>query len=278
VEAVAVGSDHTCVAGGFFSRDSVTGGSDTSYTAEFCLYGDDGVEIVSNNAFSAGSRIEMPDTDDFTQGDDNTGVIDALTETSRHLPLIDRVTPIVNSLTNAETTYLPSWVTNGPFYLEEIEDDTALLQNSLYIVEEEVDLGSAALIQNIVIVAGEDITTGSNIELRNVILASEGDVQFGNDTVIGAPDVCTGGQFDVTVLAEGDIGFGTQPRLRGALIAAEGAFDLGLHALDVAASYVEADNAVTFGRIDTVTGCSDRLTSDILSFSGTQYTAWALVR
>ncbi len=276
-ESVAIGVDNSCGGGGLFTTDMIDSGSNNSYDS-FCLYGKYGVKISSDNSFASGSKIEMPNLGDFSQGGSNSGVNSALQKNTHPLPMIATIDPIVNSLSSGSTTYVPSWATNGPVFLSEITDSTKLESNTFYVVGNVADFGSNVTIENIVVVAKKEVKTGSNVTMRNVLFASKDKILFGSNNDFGTTNFCSTGKYSVTLFAKDNIEFGSQSKLRGVLIASRKELKVGSEITEFSASLAQVGGKITFGSAGTISGCSTALTSDYLtSSSGTNYAAWGLV-
>jgi len=278
-EAIAIGTSNNCDSGGFFSRTDVEAHSNNNYTSNFCLYGDNGVKIESNNVFASDVNVEMPDLSTFTQGSNNAGIAEALQQNTRTLPLIDQVNPVVNSLTSGQSTYLPSWVTNGPIYVQKISPGDTLLPNSFYVVAESADLGSSRNVQDVVIASKGVITTGSHVTMKNVLFATDIKVEFGSYNDFGTADFCSTGEFSVTLFAKKKIHIGSYSRLRGFLMATLESLHVESRITEFSASHAEAAGKVILESADTFSGCPTALASNFTTTTGgAGFAQWGLVQ
>ncbi|WP_160115950.1 pilus assembly protein TadG-related protein [Candidatus Halocynthiibacter alkanivorans] len=267
-----------CKSGGFFSAEEVLSGSDNDYTEDFCLYGDDGVKIGSDNTVSPGTTIAMNDLSDFEQGGENGAVEDSLMEAEYDLELPGLVSGIVDDMQNGLLNEMPDFITNGPVYLNEITDVTPLIPNTLYIVEEVADLGSDRVISDIAIVAKKEIKVGSDVTLSNVVFATEDKILFGSDNVIGSLNYCSDGTYNIYLYSGDNIEFGSDNYFRGAQMGARGELKLGSDVAGIKGVHAEATGKIDYGSADTFGSCGGGLASDFGDLEFPVGTQFALVR
>lgn len=267
--AVATQSGRDCRNGGFFSNDIVYSGSDNTYIDGFCLHGQLGVKVGSNNYFEDGTIVSMIDDQDLIQSQGNTGILDALTELDLNLPLPGRIPGIIAAMRNGDLTAMPSWI-NQVQAVDEITADTPIVEGTLYIVENVADFGSNRTIRNIAVVAGKEVKTGSNVVLYNVFLATEDKALFGSNNVIGTADFCESGLYNAYVFAMDNVEFGsgTGQILRGLQMASRKEIKLGSQMAAVEGVYGEADLAFDYGSADAFGGCPGVLNSVVTNGAG----------
>ncbi len=266
----------SCQSGGFYTEGEVISGSNNIYVSNFCLYGEEGVKIGSDNEFGGGTEIGMSDLDDFQEGGNNEGVDNALHETEKDLVLVALVSGIISDMSEPILTGMPDYITNGPVELDEITDSTSLLPNTLYIVDGVVDFGSDANVADIAIVADGEIKVGSNSTLENVVFASNNKILIGSDVVMGVADFCDVGTYGIYLFSEDNIEMGSNNTLQGVQMAAKGDLKLSSDVGILAGVYGEAVGNIEYGSADSFTGCEGGLESlfgGTLSVAGPGYLA-----
>lgn len=263
-----------CTGGGLFAGGRVTSNSNNQYLEGFCQYGRDGVTINANNVFGPGSSIEMlnPQTD-FIQGNNNDGVDEALSMESVDLALgwpqdVDSVladletadTDALETLSNAlGQTITASEVVRLP----SIDKKTVLSNNTLYVVDGSVNLGSSQTLTNVAIVARGDIDLGSNSVLERVIFASHQGVDLGSNNQIGAVDYCAvlSGGFNVHLFAKGDISTNSNNDLYGMRVAGQGDLDMNANFGTIGGFHAEVNGDITINSNIVLSGCAGGLES-----------------
>lgn len=159
-----------CSSGGLFSKSNVYSGSNNTYIDSFCLHGDLGVKIGSNNTFAPGTTISMNDhEEDFEESSDNDIPDGTLGSAIYEFPLLDLIPGLRNDLGSGDHSRLPEFI-KFVERVKEITDSTELVEGTLYIVDEVADFGSNVTINNIAVVAGKEIKTGSNVIMTNSFL------------------------------------------------------------------------------------------------------------
>jgi len=250
-----------CTGGGFFSAREVLSGSDNNYIENFCLYGDDGVKIGSDNEVAAGAIIAMHDFSGFQQGGNNGGVEDALMEAEYDLVLPGLVAGIIADMKSSSITNMPDFITEGPVYLNEITDSTPLSPNTLYIVKKVADLGSNRVISDIAIVAKKEVKVGSDVTLSNVVFATPKKILFGSNNDIGSVNYCGDGAFNIYLFSNSNIEFGSDNYFRGVQMGAKKELKLGSDVAGMEGIHAEAKRNIEYGSADTYGGCDDGLES-----------------
>lgn len=272
--------DDSCEDGGFFSADKIYSGSNNNYLNGFCLYGNKGVKVSSDNSFETGVKVAMSNLSDLEKGGKNKGLSDALIENTYSLVLPSLVSGTIKDMENGTFSGLPSFITFGPVKLDKIEDKTKLQENTLYIVKDVADLGSDKTRKNIAIVAKKEVKVGSNNTLHNVVFATHDKILFGSNNEIGLNTYCNSGEFNSYIFSSSNIEFGSNNTIRGVQMASREEIKLGSELGMVEGVHAEALGAFDYGSADNYSGCAGRLKSSFANpqYNNSAYVSFALIR
>jgi Flp pilus assembly protein TadG len=266
--AMRRGGETVCPTGGFFSANHIESGSNNTYR-DFCLHGELGVKISSDNSFQSRSEVSMRSLSNFLQGGNNTGISQALRQRSMPVPLPGRIPTILSQLRELPNgtvvnrpAVLPSYITRV-VRLNSLSPTTAIQQGTLYIVSGVADFGSNRTLENIAVVSTLETKTGSNVTMRNVFFATDLKLLFGSTNVFGDLGVCSGGAYSIIGLARDNIEFGSQSYYRGMLLGTQRELKLGSETRGILGVRGEATGLITYGSNDTFAGCAAGLTSPL---------------
>jgi Flp pilus assembly protein TadG len=257
--AVVIASGRECARGGFFSARGVETRNAGRYAPGTCLHGQQGVEVGNANRFEEGSIASARSEGRVRGGRNNRGLGEARAGLDLDLPLPERVRGIVRDLSGGRLGGLMGRYRRVE-RIEEIDRRTRLRPGTLYVVEDEVELGSGLRLEDVAIVTREDIEMGSNVRLRNVVLATTGGIEGRSNIRIRSDDACATGYFGSYLFAGDGIEFGSRVVLEGVQIASGGEIEMrnrvtgfGVHA--------EAAGEIELGNRVTLDGCAGGLAS-----------------
>lgn len=254
-----------CSSGGLFSKGVVYSGSNNDYIDFFCLHGDQGVTIQSNNTFQSGTIISMNDhEEDFVESQDNVIPEGTLKSAEYEFPLIKDIPILRRELEKGDLSRLPDFITRVE-PLDEITDSTVLVSGTLYIVDGVADFGSNVTIKNIAVVARKEIKTGSNVTMTNSFFVTNDKILFGSTNEFGSSDFCDTEKYSIQAYSGDNIEFGSQSLFQGMQLAAGGEIKLGSELRGIMGLYGQSAGNVDYGSADEYGGCPNGLSSQIES-------------
>ena len=236
--AVNSGAVDDCKKNGFVANGKVYTGSENVFKDGFCVHGEKGVKVGSQNEFHDGVEISMPhfdneDGEGLDEGSDNNntppdGLIDALSE--RKLIPEDALNAdsIMDDIKNGNFANfgaeLPDYLSGDIQNISEWPPDN-LVDGTLYVVSGVVDFGSDADVQNIGIVGLDEVKVGSNSTVKNALLVSFKTLDLGSNIFVGDNDFCDTHDGEVFLGSKELVKAGSNLDMIGAQIIAGGSVD-----------------------------------------------------
>ena len=260
--AVAEADSNNCFENGFVAGGKIWSGSQNQYINDFCLHGEDGVEIGSQNIIEDGVVISMPNLRDFVQGSDNGDSDDFLSQANNPPSLPQQIDTLIDGL---EDGSIDPQLTDFETF-DSIEEVSSVSISDLrtrgkyYIVNDVVDFGSSNTFEDLVVISDEEIKVGSGVTLINVLLASRDKVTFGSENTFGAANFCTNNRRDgVRIFSSYDdtdaVKFGSQSNFYGVQIAGTGEVNLGSELGSVTGLGVQAGKDIHYGSQEIYGAC-----------------------
>lgn len=203
--------------------------SNNHFVDNYCIHGEQGVRVSSNNAFDAGVQVTMYDLGDFEMPgsgfETNTGLQPALGENFIQPVLANKADAIVADL------YDPAYVEQPDFIDANSSvnvipkndfDGTQLLANQVNMVvcsgNQQITINNDLTISNVVLVTNCRINIGTNTILTNSVLATSNpngnSVMGGQDMQLGADDNCAAGGGS-KIISSGGIHFASGSKIYG---------------------------------------------------------------
>lgn len=199
-----------CYTDGLVARGYVDASSNNAYYNNFCIHGQQGVNMQNGSYFQLGTSVSMPDlsmleipTDGLTS---NPGLDDALREGSLDPRMVDHVSGIMDNLLDPRSPLQPIYIDET---LPVIEVDcnfdfaTAETKRIYHVLCEDnkqVQIPGGTLTHKVVIIAESQIKIPANAQLQDVVLASRADIKndganihFSSGAELGRPDDCQPG-------------------------------------------------------------------------------------
>ncbi len=270
------GEDLSCYEDGMIAGGWVDIQSNNSFINDYCIYGNDGVRVQSDNYFETGVVVGYgPDGVLDEQGSMNNGLAEASQHNDTEIypakaqqidemisDLVSGTYPPFVAFGDAGTIYdstLPAFpIPHTTYIISGTATITADLSN-LVIIANKIDVGSGVILTDMVLVATDssspgsfNINLGSEFDIDRIVLASYNGIEFGSWGIMGG-GLCDGAnEKTVQVLAKENIEIASNTTISNAEI---------LAGIDV---NLQSNNAVNLtGNGATIQAINDiRLASD----------------
>lgn len=258
--AMAVRIVRLCGGSGFFSEQRLTVTNTNHFRNGFCLHGETGVTLSNNTVFETGTTVSMLDMGTFVEGNNSVGSREALIEYSHVFTVPDDVGPTIQAMRNGDLSVLPPFITRGPVFVNQINQNQNLVPGTLYVVRGNARLGSNRTLTDVAIVATGTIEVTSNTFIDRVVFASEGGISFNSNNWIGtqlgdAADICAAGTYSSYMFSMGNISMNSASTLRGVLMGARGHITLGNNNGFIDGVTAEALGVIEYGNANRSWGC-----------------------
>lgn len=258
--AMAVRIVRLCAGTGFFSAQRLIASNTNHYRNGFCLHGEAGVTIGNNTVFEPGTTVSTLDRRNFVEGLNSVGTPEALVEYSHSFTVPNEVWPTIQAMRAGDLSALPPFITRGPVFLGQINQNTNLVPGTLYVVNNNVRLGSNRTLTDVAIVAGGTIELISGTIIDRVVFASEGGISFNSNNWIGtqlgdAADICAAGTYSSYMFSMGNITMNSNSTIRGVLMGARGDIRLGNNNGFIDGVTAEALGRIEYGNANRSWGC-----------------------
>lgn len=258
--AMAVRIVRLCGGSGFFAAQRLTVTNTNHFRNGFCLHGEPGVTLNNNTVFEIGTTVSMLDRATFVEGNNSVGTQEALIDYSHTFTVPDDVWPTIQAMRDGDLSVLPSFITRGPVFVNQINANQNLVPGTLYVVRGNARLGSNRTLTDVAIVAAGTIEVISNTYMDRVVFASEGGISFNSNNWIGtqlgdAEDICAAGTYSSYMLSMGNITMNSASTLRGVLMGAQGDIMLGNNNGFIDGVTAEALGRIEYGNANRSWGC-----------------------
>ncbi len=258
------GGEDNCYTNGIVAGRQVLSGSTLKLFDAFCVHGEEGVKVGSQNTFQNGTEISMPDLALLDAGSDNIGLDDSLYERSMLPDVAYQVGELIADL-KTDLTYLPDYIytvsTSLPSNAGDGFGTPWGVEGTAYIINETVSINSGRTLNNVVIIAEDVLSIGSDFTITNAILAANntggtvGRVQLGSYGTIGSSEYCLSGLGTVEVLAIENVLVGSNTDIFGGQFIAGVDADLGSDLISTTGLGIQAVRDVKLGSQLEFTGC-----------------------
>lgn len=165
----------TCLKEGFVAEDMVDIQSNNIFRNGFCIHSNNYVSLNSNNYFEPGTVVSMPDLDDIELPNSgyktNTGLKDALREGSWNIRIVERIDDIITGLQNADSRYLPDYITNT-------------VPLTLSVTNIGATTMTAGRMYTRTCTGNQSLTVSNNVILRNIVLITNCAIRFNSGSAI----------------------------------------------------------------------------------------------
>ncbi len=268
--AVNAGPSENCLYSGLIANGKVLSGSSNIFSAGFCIHGEDGVKVGSQNEFHPGVEVSMPDLSDLEEGSNNNGTPpNGLDNALVQRPLIPvaalNINSTINDMKNGNFLQWPDYLNGITQYVEDLPGDPQ--PGTLYIVENVVDFGSHADVQNFGVVGLEEVKVGSNSTIKNALLVSFKTLDIGSNVLVGDSDFCNSHDGEVFLASPELVKTGSNVSMIGAQILTGALGDFGSN-LQYTSVNVQAAGDIKVGSQLNMTGCPTKTDEHLLIFSG----------
>ena len=269
--AVNAGPTEDCLGNGFIAMGKVYSGSQNVITDGFCIHGEEGVKVGSQNEFHPGVEISMPNLADLEQGSDNNnvppnGLNDALEQRSLIPEDALRIGEIMNELQNGTFQPLPDYL-NGT--IQHVQDLPANpVAGTLYVVDNVVDFGSGANVEGFGVIGRKEVKVGSDSTVKNALLASYMTLDIGSNVYIGDSTFCDTHNGEVFLASPTLVKTGSNVDIVGAQIITGDLGDFGSDLVRYTSVSVQAAGDIKVGSQLQLSGCPVTTDDHLLLVSG----------
>jgi Flp pilus assembly protein TadG len=273
-QAVAVNAGTTgdpCLNNGFVAAGKVYSGSENSVAGGFCIHGELGVKVGSQNEFHPGTEVSMPDLSDLEEGSDNNdnppdGLINSIVE--RELIPEDalNIGSVISDLENGTFPELPDYLDGTIEHVEDLPANPT--PGTLYIVENVVDFGSDANVEGFGVIGLQEVKVGSNSTVKNAMLISHTTLDMGSNIFIGDSDFCNSHDGEVFMGSKELMKMGSNTDVVGAQIISAGLADFGSDLVNFKSVGVQAAGDLKVGSQLQLSGCPNQTDEHLLIKNG----------
>ena len=272
--AVNAGPSENCLGNGFIAMGKVYSGSQNVIRDGFCIHGEEGVKVGSQNEFHPGVEISMPNLADLEQGSDNNNVpVNGLNDALEQKSLIPedalRINEIMNDLWNNHTLdNWPDYLNGNVQHIENWPPSGGPQPGTLYLVDNVVDFGSDATVDGFGVVSLKEVKVGSYSTVKNALLASFLAVDIGSNVFIGDNDFCNSHDGEVFLASPIIVKTGSNVDIVGAQIITGDLGDFGSDLVRYTSVSVQASGDIKVGSQLELAGCPVTTDDHLLLVSG----------
>lgn len=263
-----------CSGGGYFAKGMISANSSNEYTDGFCLYGHAAIHLHNRNTFELGTVVSTPDLSNVFEHRNNIGLGEALRPASLQFSRTQDLPQFFDSVRSHGVTsdVLPPYITKGPIYRQQMNQNFNPEPNTLYIVNGDVTLRGDRSFEKVAILARGSITIQSNVELRDVVLAADESITLNSNIRIGGSeaDYCLQDSYSSYLLTRRDITMGSNIALRGIMMASMGDITMNSNNEATQGVYAEALGDISYNSAAKKQGCENGYESTLL------YADWVL--
>lgn len=177
-----------CLTEGFVADGVVDIQSNNTYTAGFCLHGNDHISLNSNNVFEEGTIVSMPNIDDVdlprSGYETNPGLAAALRTGSYRLRVVNRLESIINGLLLGDLDVIPDYIDSvvptvllgnrldaGDFMPGRIHYRSCFIEH-LFLSKGKITIKNDTLLEDVVLVTDCEVKFEQGVRLENAIVAT----------------------------------------------------------------------------------------------------------
>ncbi len=201
-----------CLREGFVGENVVDLQSNNGFYNGFCLHSNGSVKVNQNNYFEAGTVVSMPNMSNLALPASgfvkNDGLLAALRESFYNIRILDRIAPIIASLTAGSNTYMPAYVTNKTVKTITIASAstklsaTNLVAGNIYYVScsgnKKLTIDNNVTLKKVVVMTNCTVNFSQNDKLEDVVIGTtntaDDSINWSSGFQIGRDDTCaTGG-------------------------------------------------------------------------------------
>lgn len=269
--AVNAGPAEDCLSNGLVSNGKVYSGSTNVFAGGFCIHGEKGVKVGSQNEFHPGVEVSMPLLSDLEEGSDNNeippnGLNDALVQR----PLIPEaalnINSTINDLKNGNFANLPDYLNGTIQYVEELPPDPQA--GYLYIVDGDVDFGSNTDVEGYGVIGLKAVTFGSNNTIKNALVIGVEKLDLGSNIFVGDSNFCNSHDGEVFLGSPEIVTMGSNVDVIGSQIISGGLADFGSDLVNFTLVGVQAAGDIKVGSQLQLKGCPVQSSDHLLIVSG----------
>ncbi len=269
--AVNAGPAEDCLSNGLVSNGKVYSGSTNVFAGGFCIHGEKGVKVGSQNEFHPGVEVSMPLLSDLEEGSDNNetppnGLIDALVQR----PLIPEaalnISSTINDMKNGNFANLPDYLNGTIQYVEELPGDPQ--PGYLYIVDGDVDFGSNTDMEGYGVIGLKAVTFGSNNTIKNALVIGIEKLDLGSNIFVGDSNFCNSHDGEVFLASPEIVTMGSDVDVIGSQIISGGLADFGSDLVNFTSVGVQAAGDIKVGSQLGLNGCPVQSSDHLLIVSG----------
>ena len=250
-----------CHENGIVAGSTVEISSENVFADEYCIHGQDGVTVGSNNVFEPGVDVSMYDFADFVLPDSgfetNDGLAAAISEDFVRPALANKAAEIAVALRDPASTYQPSFIdAYAPIHVmpKEDFDSAAMLEGRVNVVTG--------------CVGSQFITVNSDVQ--NTVLATDCKIHIGGSALIVNSVLASSKNADHSVISVSDFQLGLDDNCApggGSQIISAGRVNLGA-GTSVYGSQIVADEDILLGSVSGgIQGSSFQAGDDVVMTS-----------
>lgn len=199
-----------CYTDGLVARGYVDMSSNNAYYNNFCVHGQQGVNLQNGSYFELGTSVSMPDLSLLempTDGlDSNPGLEEALREGSLDPHMVDHIPEIMDMLLDPRSPIQPLYIDETLPVIEvdcQFDMGTAEEGRIYHVVcadNKQIQIPGSSVTSKVVVIAESQINIPANAMLEDVVLASRADIKntganihFSSGAKLGRDDNCADG-------------------------------------------------------------------------------------
>jgi hypothetical protein len=258
-----------CHENGIVAGGTVVISSDNTFADDYCIHGQDGIAVGSNNVFEPGVEVSMYDFGDFVMPeggfDANTGLEAAIAEDYIRPTLANKAAMIAVALRDPASVYQPSFI--SPYdavhvMSHEDFDSTELAEGRVNVVtgctgSEFIPIDSD--VENTVVATDCKIHIGGSANIVNSVLATSKNtthaVTTTSDFQLGLDDNCAVGGGS-QIISAGRVTLGSGTSIYGSQIVADEDIRLGAIVGGIEGSSFQAGEDVVMNSDGAFAECS----------------------
>ena len=269
--AVNAGTTEDCLSNGLVSNGKVYSGSTNVFAGGFCIHGEKGVKVGSQNEFHPGVEVSMPLLSDLEEGSDNNeippnGLNDALVQRPLNPEAALSINSTINDLKNGNFANLPDYLNGTIQYVEELPPDPQ--PGYLYIVDGDVDFGSNTDMEGYGVIGLKAVTFGSNNTIKNALVIGMEKLDLGSNIFVGDSNFCNSHDGEVFLASPNLVKMGSNIDVVGSQIISGGLADFGSDLVNFTSVGVQAAGDIKVGSQLQLKGCPVQSSDHLLIVSG----------
>ncbi len=276
-----------CIMDGMVAADTVQISSNNAFVKGFCIHGQNGVQVSSNNSFEGpnagipGVKVTMNDLADFEMPssafDSSPGLEAALAENWMEPKLVNHVDEIIAAMTDLTSDRLPSYIDRSRPVLNMTKAAFAGVARTtepgrVYKVtctpHQSIIFTANSVLRNIVLVTNCKITNTAHVSLFNSVMVTSNTsteaIKAGADMTIGEDDNCAAGGGSLMMTA-GGINIAALSDIYGSQIVAVGDIHIAAQAQGIEGASFQSGGQIQMtsnGAMGNCVGNVDQIVSE----------------